>query len=130
MTTKKKQLHVVEVAYRATLEEQDDPVVWLCHAMRGAGAELDLVLAGNAVAYGVRGQHVAPLAIGSRRQQRAPDLTGDLERLMARQVTCHYVEEDAADRGIAPESLLEGLVPVSRAKLATLFARYDQVHRW
>ena len=36
----KRQLHIVDGAYRATLEEQDDPVVWLCHAMRGAGAEL------------------------------------------------------------------------------------------
>jgi hypothetical protein len=126
----KKQLHVVEVAYRATLEEQDDPIVWLCHAMRGAGAEIDLLLAGNAVSYGVRGQRVAPLEIGARRQQRAPDLAGDLERLMARRVACHYVEEDAAERGIEPGSLLGGLVPVSRAKLATLFGHYDQVHRW
>ena len=127
---KKKQLHVVEVAYRATLEEQDDPVIWLCHAMRGAGAEIDVVLAGNAVAYAVRGQAVAPLAIGGRQQQRAPDLAGDLEGLMARQVACYYVEEDAAERGVDAGSLLDGLVPVSRAKLATLFAGYEQVHRW
>ena len=52
----KRLLHIVESAYRATLEEQDDPVVWLCHAMRGAGAALDLLLQGNAVAYGVREQ--------------------------------------------------------------------------
>jgi hypothetical protein len=126
----KKQLHVVEVAYRATVEEQDDPVVWLCHALRGAGAQLDVVLAGNAVAYGVRGQETLPLAIGSRRQKNAPDLGGDLKRLLAKQVACYYVEEDAAERGIGARSLLEGLVPVSRAKLATLFDGYDQVHRW
>ena len=126
----KKQLHVVDVAYRATLEEQDDPIVWLCHALRGAGAELDLVLSGNAVAYGVREQRVAPLEIGRRHQKHAPDLTGDLTRLLTRQVACYYVEEDAAERGIEPESLLDGVVPLSRAKLATLFAGYDQVHRW
>jgi hypothetical protein len=126
----KKQLHVVDVAYRATLEEQDDPVIWLCHAMRGAGSALDLLLCGNAVAYGVRGQGVAPLEIGTRRQKRAPDLTGDLTRLLARQVACYYVEEDAAERGIDSRSLLDGLVGVPRAKLPTLFAGYDQVHRW
>jgi hypothetical protein len=126
----KKQLHVVDVAYRATLEEQDDPIVWLCHAMRGAGAELDVLLSGNAVLYGVRGQRVAPLELGGRRQKQAPDLTGDLTRLQARQVACYYVEEDAADRGVDAGSLLDGLVPVSRAKLATLFAGYEQVHRW
>jgi hypothetical protein len=126
----KKQLHVVEVAYRATVEEQDDPVVWLCHAMRGAGAELDLLLCGNAVTYGVREQGVAPLALGPRRQARAPDLAGDLARLLGRQVAGYYVEEDAAERGIDAAALLDGLVPISRAKLANLFAGYDLVHRW
>jgi hypothetical protein len=126
----KKVLHVVETAYRATLEEQDDPVIWLCHVMRGAGAELDVLLQGNAVCYGVRAQQVEPLAFGDRRQQHAPDLAGDLTRLLGKGVVCHYVEEDATLRGIASGELVDGLTPVSRAKLATLFARYDQVHRW
>jgi hypothetical protein len=130
MNMPKKQLHVVEVAYRATLEEQDDPIVWLCHAMRGAGAELDVLLAGNAVAYGVREQGVAPLVLGPRRQTRAPDLAGDLVRLLGKRVAAYYVEEDAAERGIDAAALLDGLTPVSRAKLATLFGCYDQVHRW
>jgi hypothetical protein len=126
----KKQLHVLDGAYRATLEEQDDTVVWLCHALRGAGAELDLLLSGNAVVYGVQNQEVRPLAFGRRAQKHAPDLPGDLAGLLAKRVRGYYVEEDAAERGIAARELLEGLVPVSRAKLATLFAGYDQVHRW
>jgi hypothetical protein len=127
---RKRQLHVVENGYRATFEEQDDTVVWFCHAMRAAGAELDLLLSGNAVGYGVRAQEVAPLVFGSRRQRHAPDLAGDLASLTSKRVACFYVEEDAAERGIEAGELLEGLVPISRAKLAGLFARYDQVHRW
>jgi hypothetical protein len=126
----KRQLHIVHSAYRATLEEQDDTIVWLCHALRGAGAELDLLLEGNAVAYGLRSQEVTPLAFGDRRQRHAPDLAGDLTSLLAKQVRGIYVEEDAAERGIAPDQLLEGLAPISRAKLAGLFAHYEQVHRW
>jgi hypothetical protein len=126
----KKQLHVIEAAYRATLEEQDDTVVCLCHALRGAGAELDVLLAGNAVCYGVPGQGVEPLAFGARRQKHAPDLAGDLAGLLAKRVRGYYVEEDAAERGLAAGELLEALVPISRAKLATLFAGYAQVHRW
>jgi len=33
-------LQIVESAYRATLEEQDDLVLWMTHAMRSAGAPL------------------------------------------------------------------------------------------
>ena len=126
----KKVLHVVETAYRATLEEQDDPVIWLCHVMRGTGAPLDVLLQGNAVCYGVRAQQVEPLAFGARRQQHAPDLAGDLASLIAKGAACHYIEEDATLRGIASNELVDGLAPVSRAKLPLLFARYDQVHRW
>lgn len=126
----KKQLHIVDVAYRATLEEQDDPVVWLCHALHGAGASIALLLTGNAVAYGVRTQGVGPLAFGARQQQRAPDLTGDLTRLLAKQVACYYVEDDALERGIEPEGMLDGLVGIARDKLPSLFAGYDQIHRW
>jgi hypothetical protein len=126
----RKQLHIVENAYRATLEEQDDPVVWLCHALRGAGAELDLLLQGNAVSYGVRAQQVEPLQFGERRQRHAPDLAGDLTGLLSKRVACFYLEEDAVERGIDADELVDGLVGVPRAKLALLFARYDQIHRW
>lgn len=126
----KRSLHVVQQAYRATLEEQDDPVVWLCHALRDAGSDLDLLLQGNAVVYGVRSQHVDPLCFGERCQRNAPDLTGDLGKLMAKGVECFYVEEDAAARGLHPSELLDGLVPLRRGKLAELFSRYHQVHGW
>jgi hypothetical protein len=126
----KRVLHIVDGAYRATLEEQDDPVVWLCRAMRSAGGELDLLLHGNAVVYGVRAQEVEPLVFGERRQRHAPDLAGELEGFLGQEASCFYVEEDPVERGIAPDELLDGLVPVSRAKLAELFSGYDQVHRW
>ena len=77
-----KVLNIVDTAYRATLEEQDDTIVWIVAAMRtNANAPVDLLLRGNAVNYAVRGQDASGLSFGDQRQTQPPQLAKDLEKV-------------------------------------------------
>ena len=126
----KKVLQVIDAGYRCTIEEQDDPVVWITHAMKGAGADLALLLSGNAVNYAVRGQDASGLAFGGRRQTQPPKLEQDLSKLVAKGVIVYMVHEDAAERGIEPGETIDGIERVPRAGIPKLFAGFDQVWHW
>ena len=106
----KRILAVVTCAYRATLEEQDDPILWLTRAMRGADAAVDVLLSGNAVSYGVRAQDAAGLRFGERRQTQPPRLADDTAALIACGAAVLYAAADARERGIESGELIEGLV--------------------
>ena len=125
-----KALNIVETAYRATLEEQDDTIVWLTHAMKGAGADLGVLLRANAVNYGVSSQDASGLSFGERRQTQPPQLAQDLAKLLEKGVTVYVVAEDLAERGIDAGELVPGLESVSRRDVAKLFAEYDRVWHW
>ena len=123
-------LNIVETAYRATLEEQDDPVLWITTALKGAGSDNAVVLRGNAVNYLVKSQEVGKLVFGTKAQTQPPRLAEDIARLIDKDVTVYVVEEDAAERGLEPSDLIGGYKSISRQKLAGLFADYDQVWHW
>ncbi len=126
----RKILKIIETAYRATLEEQDDPIVWLAHSLRGHGAELDVLLRGNAVNYLVRGQDPSGLRFGERAQTQPPRLAEDLAALQKKGVALFYVEEDAAARGIGAHELQVDAQPIEQAALPRLLAAYEQVWHW
>jgi sulfur relay (sulfurtransferase) DsrF/TusC family protein len=126
----KRTLQIVTSAYRCNVEEQDDPVLWLAEVMRGAGADLDVLLEGNAVNYAVRGQDASGLTFGGRSQTQPPDMEAALKRLASQGAIVHVVEEDVAERGLERGELIDGVRGVSRAALGRLFRAYDQVWRW
>ena len=80
----KKTLNIVESAYRAVMEEQDDTILWLLAAMQGAGAEHTVVLRGNAVNYAVSGQQAIPLRVGAWAQTQPPRMDRDVVDLIRR----------------------------------------------
>jgi sulfur transfer complex TusBCD TusB component (DsrH family) len=127
----KKTLNIVESAYRAVMEEQDDTVLWLLAAMQGAGAEHTVVLRGNAVNYAVAGQEVSPLKIGAWRQQHPPRMDRDvLDLIEKRKIPVYVVEEDAAQRGIERSELIPGVELVSQKALPRLMGEHVIVNHW
>ena len=125
-----KALQIIETGYRATLEEQDDTIVWLTHAMKGAGADLDVLLRGNAVNYASKAQEVKPLKFGARTQKNAPAIANDVAGLIGKGIAVYIVEEDLAERGIPSGELIDGLQPVKRDAIPKLFDGYDHIWHW
>ncbi|HEX9142830.1 MAG TPA: DsrE family protein [Candidatus Binatia bacterium] len=125
-----KALNIIETAYRATLEEQDDTIVWITHAMKGAGANLDVLLRGNAVNYGVKTQDASGLAFGAEHQNQPPRVAEDVAKLVSKGVAVYVVDEDLVDRGIEHAALIEGLETITRGRIAGLIGKYDQVWHW
>jgi ABC-type Zn uptake system ZnuABC Zn-binding protein ZnuA len=127
----KKTLNIIESAYRAVMEEQDDTIMWLLAAMQGAGAEHTVVLRGNAVNYAVAGQGAPGLTVGGWKQTQAPKMDRDLVDLIEkRKIPVYIIEEDLAERGIERGELVPGVKLVSRTALPGLFAEHALVSHW
>lgn len=122
-------LTIVESAYRATLEEQDDTVLWLSRALKNAGADLSVVLRGNAVNYAVR-QDCPPLAIGKAAINHPAHPNEDLAKLQGKGAKVYVIQEDLEDRGIDRQRCVAEAQPISRAEIVNLMEQHDQIWHW
>jgi hypothetical protein len=125
-----KVLNILSSGYRATLEEQDDTVVWFTHTLRRAGAEIDVLLRASAANYVVEGQRVSPLAIGGRTQRNAPDVHGQVRELAESGVGIFVLEEDLERYGLADCPRLERARIVGSGELPALLGGYDSIWHW
>ena len=125
-----KVLNILSTGYRATLEEQDDTVLWISQAMQRAGADLDLLLRASAANYVVEGQQVAPLSIGGRTQRNAPDVHLQVGDLAARGATIFVLREDLERYGLLASSRLDGVQTIGIHELPGLLSAYDRVWHW
>ena len=127
----KRTLNIVESAYRAVMEEQDDTILWLLASMQGAGGAHAVILRGNAVNYAIAGQGAPGLTVGEWKQTQAPRMDRDVADLMEnRNIPVFVVEEDLVERGIARENLVSGIKLISGKTLPALFAEYEVVSHW
>lgn len=125
-----KVLNIVSAGYRATLEEQDDTVIWLTHMLKKAGAEIDVLLRGSAANYVIEGQMVTPLTIGERVQLHGPDVHGQTRGLAEAGVKIYVLEEDLKSRGAHNSPRLQQAELLNSDALPGLLAQYDQVWHW
>jgi hypothetical protein len=123
-------LQIVEPAYRATLEEQDDTVLWFTRAIRAAGAPADVLLCGTAVNYAVRLQDAAGFQVGTWTQRHPPAIDQEIGKLIESGARVAALEEDLAERGIQAAALLPGIELLGRRSLAALFGQYERVWKW
>ncbi len=123
-------LSIVETAYRATLEEQDDTILWFNHILKNAGADIAILLRSNAVNYAVKGQDASGLRLGEIVQTHAPEIDKDVAALIEKGVPVYLVKEDAEERGLAEKELVNGVESVSRSNLPKLLDRFDRIWHW
>ena len=124
-------LNIVESAYRATIDEQRDTVVWFVGTMREqAGADCTILLRGNAVNYLNKRQRIESLRFGNVAVAKLPRICEDLAAMIEHGLAVYYVDEDAGECGIERADMIAGARPVARNALARLVAQYDRVFHW
>ncbi|APJ03883.1 hypothetical protein [Silvanigrella aquatica] len=126
----KKILQIVESAYRGTLEEQDDTIIWLSHILKDAGGNIDILLRGHAINYLSIKQNASGLMFGQKRQTQPPHIANDIAKIMEKGVMVFYISEDAVERGIEIENFLTGAQKISVKECPQLFSKYNHILHW
>lgn len=122
-------LSIINRPYRATIEEQDDTAVWFTHTMKNGGADVSILLRGDAVNYVAADQAAGGLEFGDRRV-KGPDLVRDLSAVIARKIPLFVVREDLEQRGIPASKRIPGVEPIARREVPTLISKYDRILNW
>lgn len=123
-------LQIVEQAFRTLVEEQDDTILWLTQSMAGAGANLEVLLSGNAVYYAVMKNRQPAVKIGDWVQQEPADIPSDLGRILEQDIPVYVLKHELEERGLNVDMLRPSIKPIDRAQLVSLYKQVDQVWQW
>lgn len=95
-----------------------------------AGAELTLLLAEDAVNYGVRGQEGTGLKIAGAPIQPGFLIETDVRSVQEAGIPVYALREDLEERGIAPPDLIPGVRLLSRSEYGAFVEQFDVVWNW
>lgn len=123
-------LSIVETAYRATVEEQDDTILWLTHMLKNAGSDISILLRANAVNYAAKGQDASGLRFGDMAMEHPPEIDKDVSRMIEKGIPIFVVEEDVKERGLADDDLIGGIQKLKRTAIPELIDEHEQVWHW
>lgn len=124
-----KYLSIIDSMGRATIEEQDDTALWFSHAMKNGGAEISVLLRGDAVNYALLNQDAKGLRFGAR-AVKGPDMVRDVKAVIERKIPLYVVEEDLAERGMQGAPLIPGIEQIGRGAIARLIESQDRILSW
>jgi sulfur relay (sulfurtransferase) DsrF/TusC family protein len=122
-------LSIVEVAYRATIEEQDDTATWFSGMLKGGGADIAVLLRADAVNYAVKGQNSTGLKFGNA-TVKGPEMERDIKVLVDKKIPVFVVAEDLAERGIRGDQVVAGVETVDSKGVVKLIQSYDRILHW
>ena len=123
-------LQIVEQAFRTLVEEQDDTILWLTQSMAGAGANLEVLLSGNAVYYAVMKNRQPAIKIGDWVQQEPADIPSDIDRMLAQNIPVYVLNSELEERGLKASMLRPSIKPIDQAQLVDIYHQVDQVWQW
>ena len=124
-------LCICDQGYRASVEEQDDTVVWISHMLQKAdNTSTAMLLRGSAVNYAYKGQEAVAVNFGDWTQAHPANLPRDLAAYIADGGALFVLSEDVASHGLSAGDLIDGAKPVARSAIAKLVGEYDLVSPW
>jgi hypothetical protein len=124
-------LCICDQGYRASVEEQDDTVIWMAHMLqREDDTTVTLLLRGSAVNYANQAQRSVGVTFGDWSQAHPADFPRDLTRFREDGGLVLALGSDLARYGLTETDLVDGVTTVKDVDVATLIIDHDVVSFW
>ncbi len=95
-----------------------------------AGSQMTILLAEDAVNYGVRGQHGTGIKIAGAPVQPGFLIETDVQSVQEARIPVYAFREDLEERGIGEEELVPGIRLLSRREYGKFIDQFDTVWNW